>query len=74
LQGLIRQLEEPVSQIERRRLGILGVDEQRMDTYVLNDHPGSTNCVHQQQLTQTLPLVCFGYRQPPKPNARNPSR
>jgi len=39
---------------------------------MLEDPPGAADCVQQQQLSQTMPLSGAVYRQPSKPNARDP--
>jgi len=38
---------------------------------LFKDQPGAMDCIQQQQLSQTLPLICAVYRQPSKPNARD---
>jgi hypothetical protein len=71
LQRLVWQGSETVLPVEGRCHGVLGVYEQRMDTDMLKDQPGTLDCVQQQQLSQTLPLTGAVYRQPSKPNARD---
>ena len=68
---MLRQRPESVLAVEGCSIGILGIDEQSVHAPVLQHPPRTVDCVHEQQLPESLALDGTVHRQSPEPDARN---